>query len=136
MNETDFFNRFEKIGWDYQGAFEGAVEDIALAAETKAEDGNVLSRRLENLFNNAQSSSEFVHMQQLAARLGDICCNNPAMSEMVNNSSYLQESLYGHSDNDGHNHGDKLSNKRDDDDETDPKTGKKKKKTYSWLSTR
>lgn len=138
MNETDFFKQFESVEWDYQSAFEGAVEDIAVAAATKTEDGDVLSRRLENLFSNAQSSSEFVQMQQLAARLGDICCNNPAMNDMVNNSSYLQESVFGHSDNDGHNHGDshdKHSHK-DDDDEIDPKTGKKKKKTYSWFSSK
>lgn len=130
QQEVDF--SFEALNQDINWT-EAIVEEGTLLIDQLAEDevGDADIQRVVNLFSMAEHAQDFAAFQAMAARLGDLCCNNPSVMNLVNgneelNSVYQQSDSHDKCDDDdqSHDHNDK----KDKD-----KKSKKKKKKRSWM---
>jgi hypothetical protein len=130
---TDF-----DINAAFQEAIHGVATDTEIALEEKV-------RRMEVIVSEGTSEvyRDFVDFRSMGAQVEMFCNHDHAFNQATQGSETLSSFMDGHKE-DGHNHGndthDKHGHKKGDDDEIDPKTGKKKKKRYSgwlgWLSMR
>lgn len=126
----------ELIGsFDIDAAFQEAVTGIANDDEL-ALDEKV--RRMEVIVREGTSDvyRDFVNFRQIAAQMEMMCNHDHAFRQSMETSDTLTSFMSGHKYGDGHERGEASQYGKDYDEyETDPITGKrrKKKKRWSWF---
>lgn len=115
----------------FQEALYGVVSDEELALEEKV-------RRMEVIVQEGTSDiyRDFVDFRQMAAQMQMMCNHDHEMSQSMQGNDTLFGFMDRHTSYDGHNHSDETHNDHShkEEDDTDSKTGKKKKKRRGWFS--
>jgi hypothetical protein len=115
----------------FQETLHGVATDNELAVEEKV-------RRMEVIVSEGTSEvyRDFVDFRQMAAQMEVMCMHDHSLNQATQGSETLSGFMDSHNSEDGHSHSDSSQDKhgkRDDEYETDPKTGKKKKKKQGWF---
>ena len=84
------------------------------------------------LMMDATFLGRFSEAQTIAASMHALCNHDPGLAQSLQGNDSVASYLDSFNSHDGHNHG---SSKKHEDDEYDPKTGKKKNKKLSWFGT-
>lgn len=121
-------NMFDLEGvFDIAAAYAGAISDVATNEELKL---NEKIQRIEAIALDASSQfhQDFMTFRSvagvIAAEVAMQCTHNHSLQQEVQDNDLLSDFMGEHKPKDGHNH----AKDEDDDDEIDPKTGKKKKR--------
>lgn len=133
MEEAFDFGELE-ADFDINAAFQEAMLGVATDEELVLEEK---VRRMEVIINESNSEvyRDFVDFRLMAAQMELFCNHDHALNQATQGNEIISSFMDSHKDNNGHNHGSSYGKhtKKEDDDEIDPKTGKKKKKRYSWF---
>lgn len=118
---------FGMAEFDLNAAFQGAMVDVVTDEELQLDEK---IRRMETIITEGTSEiyREFVDFRAMASQMQMMCNHDHALNNAMQGNEKLNGFMSEHSADDGHGH---THDKKTDDDEIDPITGKKKKKKRS-----
>lgn len=130
----DFGMEFEMEGdFDIHAAFQEAITDIATNDEIELEEK---IRRMEVVISEGSSEvyRDFIDFRMIAAQVEMFCMHAHGLDQSIRSSETLSSLIDAHKNHDDHDHHDSHKDRSldEEDEEIDPKTGKKKKR--GWFS--